>query len=148
MHTQVRVHGTQWLLFIVHSFMWRASCLAWYSIVFQPTSLLPCHSLRDSSTTSPQLWLCNTLVSFKPKVKPLWTHFSLLASPADTPVLSSDWKILLLYMVMKSQCAAFRSCWELFECVLGNKTKKKTIWTILNDMRTNVWNTDTSNLYT
>lgn len=40
-HTKMRVHGTQWLLFIVHSFMWRASCLAWYSIILQPTLSFP-----------------------------------------------------------------------------------------------------------
>lgn len=38
-------------------------------------SLLPCHSPRDSSTTSPQLWLCNTLASFTPKVLLLWATF-------------------------------------------------------------------------
>lgn len=37
MHTLAHAHGTQWLLFIVHSFMWRALCLDWYSIILQPT---------------------------------------------------------------------------------------------------------------
>lgn len=67
-HAQMHTHDTQWLLFIVHSFTWRASCLAWYNIILQPTLSFPSHSLRDSSATSPQLCLCNTLASFRQKV--------------------------------------------------------------------------------
>lgn len=48
----VRMHSTQWLLFIVHSFTYRASCLAWYSIILQPTLSFPAISPRDSSTTT------------------------------------------------------------------------------------------------
>lgn len=37
-HTLMHVHGARWLLFIVHSFMWRPSSLAWYCISFSPLS--------------------------------------------------------------------------------------------------------------
>lgn len=52
--------------------MQRASCLAWYSIIFQPTLSFPAIPGGDSSTAGPQLWLCNTVVSFRPKALLLW----------------------------------------------------------------------------
>lgn len=73
-HKETYAHSTQWLLFIVHSFMLRASCLAWYSIIFQPTLSFPAIPGGGSSTASPQLWLCNTVVSFRPKALLLWAN--------------------------------------------------------------------------
>lgn len=80
--TQIRAHGTQWLLFIVHSFMWRASCLAWYSIIFQPT--LSLQFPEGPVDHKPTTLILQHTGSFKPKVLLFGAHYSLLASPADT----------------------------------------------------------------
>lgn len=79
---------------------------------FSAYSLPPCHSPRVPLTTSPQLWLCNTLASFKPKVLLLWADFSLFASQADIKLLSSNWILWLLYIVMKSQYAILNMPWH------------------------------------
>lgn len=55
-HTQMSAQGTQWLLFIVHSFMWRASCLAWYGIILRPTLSF---SARPWGTRRPQTHNCD-----------------------------------------------------------------------------------------
>ncbi len=81
---QTRVHGTQWLLFIVHSFMWRVSCLAWYSIILQPTLSFPA---IPSGTRRPQTHNSDCATHWLHSDQRYCCsepHFSLLASPTDT----------------------------------------------------------------
>lgn len=86
-HTQMHAQGTQWLLFIVHSFM-RASCLPWYSFILHPTLSFPaipwgtCPPKTHNSDCviqwlhSSQRYCCSE------------THVSPPLSPAETELIS------------------------------------------------------------
>lgn len=91
-----------WLLFIVHSFIRRASCLAWYSVILQPTfsfSAIPWRARwpQVHNSDCATHWIHSDLrYCFSEP------HLCLFASPADTEVLSRNCKWLFLYVVMKS----------------------------------------------
>lgn len=122
-HTQIRAHRTQWFLFIVHSFMWRASCLAWYSIILQPTLSFPA---IPRGTRWPQVHKSDCAIHwFHSNQRYCFSqpHFRLLASPprSCSPLLSSNWKFVLLYIVVKSQHPILNLVLHCCKCTVIHK---------------------------
>lgn len=97
-HTRTHTNACPWHTVVVHcSFIHEEGfILGLVQHHSSAHSLLACHSLRDLPTTSPQLWLCNTLTSFKPKV--VWASFQ------PPCVTSRHWTAFLWLYITDALC--------------------------------------------
>lgn len=86
------------LLFIVHSFMWRASSLAWYCIILQPTLSFPA---IPWGTCRPQAHNSDCVHWIHSNQRKTESHFSFLASRADNELCFSNWILVLVYIIIQ-----------------------------------------------
>lgn len=103
--------------------MWRASCLAWYSIILQPTLCFPA---IPRGTRWPQVHKSDCAIHwFHSNQRYCFSqpHFRLLASPprSRSPLLSSNWKCVLLYIVVKSQHPILNLVLHCCKCTVIHK---------------------------